>query len=321
MDIRDIRYFLAVYEHGNISAAAEALYISQQALSKSILKSEGFLGVQLFARNAHGVEPTDCARQLVPSARRALREYDDLVALGRQMAQSEAVQLVRMGFACGCFNQYNPVSPADIAEFGRTHPSITLSISECGPTEQITSLLEGSIDVAYMVGTPRDPQLEARLVCREPNFIIMSTHHPLASKDSLTMEDLTGCTVLIPSEFKSERLGKQNLEAAGFEGIGAKAHFFDGAFSHIVERVRMNEGLWCAGESFCQSVNPNGLVFRPHPNPQVFSEHYLAYKKEARISGALQEVLAAFAPGDQVSRGKLGIEPPRYSLDSAMRPR
>ncbi len=153
------------------------------------------------------------------------------------------------------------------------------------PVEQIASLLEGSIDVAYMVGTPRDPQLEARLVCREPNFIIMSAHHPLASKDSLTMEDLTGCTVLIPSEFKSERLGKQNLEAAGFEGIGAKAHFFDGAFSHIVERVRMNEGLWCAGESFCQSVNPNGLVFRPHPNPQVFSEHYLAYKKEARISG------------------------------------
>lgn len=296
MEIRDVRYFLAVYEHGTISGAAEALYISQQALSKSILRLEGFLGLQLFTRNAHGVEPTDCARQLIPSARRALKEYDDMVALGKQMAQSGAVRLVRVGFACGCFNQYNPISPQAIAAFGETHPDITLSISECGPIEQITSLLEGRIDLAYMVGALRDPRLEGRLVCREPSLLILSERHPLAAKPSLTLEDLRGCTVLIPSEFRSERLGKQTLEAAGFSEVDAEVRFFEGAFAHIIERVRMNEGLWCAGKSFCRSVDPNGLVFRPHPNPEVFSEHYLAYKKEAQVSGALQEVLAAFAP-------------------------
>ncbi len=301
MEIRDIRYFLAVYEHGNISAAAEALYISQQALSKSILKSEGFLGVQLFTRSAHGVEPTDCARQLVPSARRALKEYDAMVALGKQMAQSGAVQLVRMGFACGCVNQYNPVSPEAIASFGQKHPDITLSISECGPVEQIASLLEGSIDVAYMVGPLHDPQLEGRLVSREKSMIIMSARHPLASKERLSLEDLDGCQVLIPSEFKSGRLDRQVLEAVGLGGAGAKVHFFDGAFAHIVERVRMNEGIWCAGESFCRSVDPNGLVFKPHPNPEAVSEHYLVYKKDARLSKALREVLGFFAPQDRGS--------------------
>lgn len=298
MEIRDIRYFLAVYEHGSISGAAEALYISQQALSKSILKSEGFLGVRLFTRTAHGVEPTDCARQLVAGARRALREYDDLVTLGRQMSQDGAVQQVRVGFACGCFNQYNPVSPTDMAEFEAVHPCITLSISECGPVEQITSLLEGRIDLAYMVGPLRDPQLASRLVCREKSLIIMSSHHPLARKERLELKDLRGCKVLIPSEFKSERLGQQVLEAAGFGEMEAEARFFDGAFAHIVERARMNEGIWCAGESFCRSIDPNGLVFKPHPDPDAVSEHYLVYKKDARQSDALRQVLCHFAPGE-----------------------
>lgn len=302
MDIRDIRYFLAVCEHGTMSGAAEALYISQQALSKAIRRLEAFLGVELFERSVHGVEPTACARELVPCAQRVVREYDEIVALARRMARQGETSLVRMGFACGCFNRHNPVSTDDIAAFAERNPDVELSISECGPGEQIASLLEGRLDVAYMVGATEDPQLASRLVCRERSFVIMSDRHPLAAKDALSLDDLAGCTVLIPSEFRSGRFGEHAQAAAGFGGADVEVHFFDGAFAHIVERVRMNEGIWCAGASFCRSVDPTGLVFRPHPDPAATSDHYLVYKRGAERSPALRRVLDAFAP-----RGRGGM--------------
>lgn len=296
MEIRDIRYFLTACEHGTMSAAAEALYISQQALSKSVRKLEAFLGVTLFERSVHGVEPTECARELVPCAQRVVREYDEMAALAATMRDRGMTHLVRMGFACGCFNRYNPVSTDDIAAFGEFNPDIELSISECGPAEQVALLLDGRIDVAYMVGAVDDACLAARFVCREKSFLIMSEHHPLASYDRLEMNDLAGCAVLIPSEFKAGRFGERTQVVAGFAGADVEMRFFDGAFAHIVERVRMNEGIWCAGESFCRSVDSAGLVFKPHPNPAVTSDHYLVYKRDAEKSPALRRVLDYFAP-------------------------
>lgn len=300
MEIRDIGYFVAICEHGSMSAAAEALFISQQALSKSIRRLEHHLGVVLFDRSVRGVEPTDCALELLPYARRILADCAEMEGLAGEMSRRGLTRRVRLGFACGCFNSRNPVSTDDLARFGAEHPDIEVVISECTPAEQVDSLLQGRLDLAYMVGKASDPRLDARLVCRERTFVVASDRCPLAAKDSLTPSDLAGYTLLVPSDFKSERVEDDARASMGLGDVEMNVAFFDGAFPHIVERVRMNEGIWVAGDSYCQTVDPDGLAFVPLAG--VTTDHYLAYRKGAEKNPVVTCVLDAFAPLTRLSR-------------------
>ena len=294
MELRDIVYFLAVCEHDSMSAAAETLFISQQALSKSIRKLERHLGVSLFDRSVHGVKPTNCALELLPYAKRVIEDCREMEGLAKTMGQHGLTHRIRLGFACGCFNSRNPVSADDIARFGTDHPDIDIVISECSPVEQVDSLLQGHLDLAYMIGKTSDPQLNAHLVCREKSFVVMSNRCPLASKDTLAPDDLAGYTMLVPSDFKSDRLSEDARAATGLEGVPMSTTFFNGAFPHIVEHVRMNEGIWCAGESYCQTVDPDGLAFVPLAGKT--SDHYLVHRKGMEKNPAVACVLGAFAP-------------------------
>ena len=156
------------------------------------------------------------------------------------------------------------------------------------------SLLQERLDLAYMVGKASDPRLDARLVCRERTFVVANNRCPLAANGSLTPGDLAGYTLLVPSDFKSGRVEDDARASMGLGDVEMNVVFFDGAFSHIVERVRMNEGVWVAGESYCRTVDSYGLVFVPLAG--VTTDHYLAYRKGAEANPAVRCVLDAFAP-------------------------
>ena len=155
MDLRQLRYFVAVAEAGSISRAAEKLFIAQPPLSLQIAKLEAALGARLFERHARGVRPTAAALALLPEARalldRAARLRDRLRGTGGPQAPP-----VRLGVVPSALSTVLPRLAARLEAGGDGPP---VEPSEAISAEQVDGLLAGRLDAAIVRGVPRHARL------------------------------------------------------------------------------------------------------------------------------------------------------------------
>lgn len=114
MEIRQLRYFLAVYQYSNISKAAQKLYITQQTLSKQLREFETELGVPLFIRRTKGVEPTEYAKCLLSPAKQIVRAMDNAQRMLDEMRHQEPMT-VRIGMVRGGYHDGSPLSPGSFS--------------------------------------------------------------------------------------------------------------------------------------------------------------------------------------------------------------
>lgn len=190
MELRHLRAFLAVADHGGFTRAADALQVVQSAVSASIRGLEAELGTALFARTTQRVELTDAGRALLPEARRALAALDS----GRQ-----AVEQVRGGLrgrvAIGTMQAQamRAVSVAAIvARFRRDHPAVEVSVRHTGGAADSVRLIdEGLIDVAFAAYAGRPPAgVALRELDREEMQLACAADHPLAGRARVGWERL-----------------------------------------------------------------------------------------------------------------------------------
>lgn len=157
LELRHLRYLLAVAEHGNFTRAAEDLHVSQPTLSQQIRQLERTLGVQLLDRTGRTVRPTDAGRVYLEHARRALR---DLAAAERAVHDVQDLSRGHLRLAVTpTFTAYL-VGPL-LAELNARHPGITLTVTEA-PQDHIEAGLAGDeIDLAIAFTAPRQPGITA----------------------------------------------------------------------------------------------------------------------------------------------------------------
>ena len=167
MELRHLRYFLAVADQKNFTRAAEQSFVAQSALSQQVSRLEKELGTRLFVRTSHSVELTPAGELLLPHARRIVADA----------ARAQAEMRSHLGLEKGHLNLgliQTSASPIDvvrpISRFHDAHPEIEISIVNQPSTEMVDGLQHGLLDVAVVGVSPDElPEgLEARLLATDP---------------------------------------------------------------------------------------------------------------------------------------------------------
>lgn len=193
MDLRQLRYFVAVAERGGFGAAASALNVAQSALSRHIKLLEHELGGALLERGARGVSVTESGRVLLDRGRWLLGVVDDIGTEVR-LENREPGGTVRLGAPSSLAHIfYTPLAQL----FARHFPRVQLELSE-GLTEEMTDrLLRGDVDVAILSGPRPNDHLSYQTLVSEQVFLIGPPGDPLLSKGPLTRQDLAGLPAVV----------------------------------------------------------------------------------------------------------------------------
>ena len=191
MELRHLRYFVAVAEELNFGRAAERLRIAQPPLSRQIRDLERELGTPLFERVPRGVELTPAGRAFLPEARLTLAQAERAQRTAERAARGEIGRL-RVGFV-------EAVSDAgvlpDVLGFFRLHlPNIGLSLFEMDSLQQVEAFRDGRIDLGVLHGAPGEVEagLRAERVYAEPFVVAVPETHALATRPRASLRDFAG---------------------------------------------------------------------------------------------------------------------------------
>ncbi|WP_043680846.1 LysR family transcriptional regulator [Streptomyces xylophagus] len=184
LDMRKLRYFVAVADRLHFGRAADELHIAQPVLSRQIRALEQDLGAPLFTRDRHGVELTDAGRQLLADAGPLLASTD--AVRRRVSAAARGTRRLMVGFRAGI-----PVSPASRA-FEARHPDVVVDIQRIEGDDQAAMLLDGRIDVGYVRLPIDETGLRVTPLYTEPRVAVLPAGHRFAGKKEVTEADLAG---------------------------------------------------------------------------------------------------------------------------------
>jgi DNA-binding transcriptional LysR family regulator len=179
MELRHLRYFVAVAEEGHVTRAAERLGMQQPPLSQQIQALERELAVQLFRRKPRGVELTDAGRALLDDARAILAHVDHAFATTRRTARGEQGRIA-IGFTSSA--PFHPFVPRVIRAFREAYPLVALTLDEGGTTELIEDLRSERVDAAFIRTPVADPMgVAINPLLEEAMLVALPATHALAA--------------------------------------------------------------------------------------------------------------------------------------------
>jgi DNA-binding transcriptional LysR family regulator len=188
LDLRQLRYFIAVAETENVGRAAEKLHISQSPLSRQIKQLEDQLGVLLFERNKQRLHLTQEGRDLLSEARALMANASRVEAFGRRLGTGKAGRLA-IGYVEGAMHA-NILSPA-LQRFRRGSPSVALSLQGLGTSVQFEHLRQRTLDLGFTYRAPEHAEdLSSVLIADEPLVLAMHKDDPLRKLKRILPEQL-----------------------------------------------------------------------------------------------------------------------------------
>ena len=198
MELRHLRYFVAVAEELSFGRAARRLHIAQPPLSRQIRDLERDVGAPLFDRGSRGVTLTAAGRAFLPEARLTLAQAERAQRTAQRAAQGETGRL-RVGFVEAA--THSGILP-DVLGFFRMHlPAIGLSLLEMDSAQQAEALRESRIDLGLIGSIPPDAErwLHTETVYADPLVLAVPEDHPLGGRRRFTLADLAAESfVLVP---------------------------------------------------------------------------------------------------------------------------
>ncbi|GAB7037686.1 MULTISPECIES: LysR family transcriptional regulator [Catenuloplanes] len=187
VETRLLRYFAAVAEEGNLTRAAQRLFISQPALTKQVRQLEDRLGVQLFVRSRAGMTLTPPGRVLAEHIPKLLSDWDTAVK-DVECAARRSSQVLRVGFLASAANE---ATPRIIAAFTRTRPGWHIEMRQAAWSNPTAGLLTGEADVAFLrLPCPDQHRLRVWELFAEPRGVALPTGHRLAARKRIEFHEL-----------------------------------------------------------------------------------------------------------------------------------
>jgi LysR family hca operon transcriptional activator len=197
MELRHLRYFIAVAEAGSLTVAAEKkLHTAQPSLSRQIRDLEYEVGVQLMSRSVHGIELTAAGRAFLDHARLALTQAEAAAEAARRAAQP-ARPTFALGFLTG--REINWL-PEAMRVLHHEWPNIEVTVSSQNSPDLADDLVRGRLDAAFMRPEERADELVYRRVITEAFVVMLPSDHRLAAHDVIELRELVGETFIIPSK-------------------------------------------------------------------------------------------------------------------------
>jgi LysR family transcriptional regulator, hca operon transcriptional activator len=197
MELRHLRYFVAVAEEGNVTlAAAHRLHTAQPSLSRQLRDLEREVGAQLLIRSVRGIALTAAGRAFLDHARLALSQVEAAGEAARRAAHPAKESFV-MGFLTGTEIDWFPEAVRLLRD---ELPSIeVILVSQTSP-ELASGLLRGKVDVAFLRPEPGMPDLAFKHLTSEPLLVILPSEHRLAARETISPRDIEGETFVNVSD-------------------------------------------------------------------------------------------------------------------------
>ena len=193
LELRHLRYLIAVAETGSLTVAAERrLHTSQPSLSRQIRDLENEIGVELLSRSARGVELTAAGRAFLDHARLALTQVDAARDAARKAALP-AKHTFAMGFLTGQEMDWLPEAMRILRD---ELPNIEVTICSQYSPDLAGALMRGKLDLAFLRPEPNVADLTFKTVTKEPLVVIMPSDHRLASHDAIGVQEIVGETFI-----------------------------------------------------------------------------------------------------------------------------
>ena len=188
MELRHLRYFVAVAEEQNVTRAAARLHVSQPPLSRQIRNLEDELGIKLFDRDARAVRLTEAGRVFLTEARSVLQRAEDAVERAKDAAGGKRGE-IRVGYAPSLTVE---LLPRALKYFRESNPGVRVQLHDLSTQEMLSGLIEGKLHVAMMVQVPK--KVLAGLVFEElqhlPVCAALHPAHPLARARRIGLEQV-----------------------------------------------------------------------------------------------------------------------------------
>ena len=190
MELRHLRYFVAVAEQENVSRAALKLHVSQPGVSRQIHDFEEEIGFPLFERSAKALRLTDAGRKFLEEARAVLQRADEAVKSARAVAGGAGAE-IHVGYAPSLTIQ---ILPRALRAFQAKFPKAQVALHDLSTEEMLAGLRADKLQVALMVHPPRKMLrgLQFRELARYPLCAALSPNHPLAKSNTVSLEQLAG---------------------------------------------------------------------------------------------------------------------------------
>ena len=293
MDLRDMRYFLAVAEEGHLGRAAERLHLSQPPLTRHIQALEEKLGVPLFTRTPKGMTLTEAGQTL-------LQEVPNLLELAQQAA--ERTRLAGQGWIgrldVGLFGSgVLDVIPRILAQFHQARPDVKIVLHNLTKDAQLQALRERRITVGFNRLVPAAPDISTMTVLRESLMVALPAVHPLSVLPSLRIRDLANVPLILYPNVPMRGLAQEVSDAFHAEGVPLRVEQEVEDVLTAVALVSAGFGMAVTTQS-ASNLRLPGVAFRPLHSSQLKElELSCLYRTDDR-SRALQaflEVVRSFA--------------------------
>ena len=260
MELRHLRYFVAVAEERNFGRAARRLNIAQPPLSRQIHDLERELGTPLFERGPRGVDLTHAGRAFLPEVRLVLAQAERAQRTAQRAASGETGRL-RVGFVEAA--THSGMLP-DVLGFFRMHlPGIGLSLLEMDSAQQTEALREGRIDLGIVAGTPLDGDrsLHAEQVYGERLVLAVPPGHGMAERKRLTLADLADENFVFIPRYTAPALHDDLIARCRDAGFSPRVAQEAAGWHTMVSLVSAGVGLAFVPESLTRHER-GGVTYR-----------------------------------------------------------
>jgi DNA-binding transcriptional LysR family regulator len=190
IELRHLRYFVAVAEEASFTAAARRLHMAQQALSAQIQQLEQRVGAPLFVRTTRRVELTETGAVLLEAAQPVLASAEDALARARQSARNQ-VKRLRVGINVTAVGD---VATGLMAAYRARRPDVNVELRTYELCAPAAGLLDRSTDVAIVRSPIEAPGVQLAVMASEPRVFVLPADHRLVSESALTLDDVAGET-------------------------------------------------------------------------------------------------------------------------------
>lgn len=263
MNLKDLKYLVALADTGHFGKAAERTFVSQPTLSAQLKKLEEFLGVKLVERQPKNVQLTDVGKQVVQRARRMLEQGDEIVALARTNTDplSGRIRLALIP-TVGPY-----LLPRVMQKIRKALPKLGLMLYEYQTEVLLKKLSDGVIDVG-IVAVPTDHEgLAVRTLYEEAFMLAVPQQHPLADKATIKVQDLKGQALLLLED--GHCLRDQALEFCSRVDVHEIEDFRATSLETLRQMVVAGLGITLLPELAVESPfgGQRGLTTRPFAKP------------------------------------------------------
>ena len=288
MTLQELKYLVALADHGHFGRAAEACFITQSTLSTQIKKLEDFLGVTLFDRSLKRVTPTPIGREILQAARNIVEESERIRELAKH-AQDPMARTLHLGVIPTLGPYYLPHA---LTLVHKKHPGLRMLLREEMTPQILEHLVDGKLDAGLLALPVTDDSLRVEPLFYEPFYAALPAGHALAKRDVLKASDIMSEKLLLLDE--GHCLRDQALDVCGAGSTG-REEVRATSLETLRQMVAMGLGLTllpALAVDAAPRVSKKAVEIRPFKSPPPGRTIALAWRKRAPFPETFERLAA-----------------------------